>query len=44
MLSLPHSIVTLMIDQVAGIDYSLVGAPRVTSQGLDTPFKVRGLG
>ncbi|XP_005858318.2 PREDICTED: lipopolysaccharide-binding protein [Myotis brandtii] len=31
--------VTLMIDQVAGIDYSLVGAPQVTSQGLDTPFK-----
>ncbi|XP_043739809.1 lipopolysaccharide-binding protein-like [Cervus elaphus] len=31
--------VTLMIDQIAGIDYSLVGAPQVTSQGLDTPFK-----
>ncbi|XP_045430588.1 lipopolysaccharide-binding protein-like [Pipistrellus kuhlii] len=31
--------VTMMIDQVAGIDYSLVGAPQVTSQGLDTPFK-----
>ncbi|XP_059563495.1 lipopolysaccharide-binding protein-like [Myotis daubentonii] len=28
-----------MIDQVAGIDYSLVGAPQVTSQGLDTPFR-----
>ncbi|KAF3824882.1 hypothetical protein GH733_010216, partial [Mirounga leonina] len=28
-----------MIDQVAGIDYSLVGAPQVTSQVLDTPFK-----
>ena len=35
-------IVTSMIDQIAGIDYSLVGAPQVTSQGLDTPFKVRG--
>ncbi|XP_070276412.1 lipopolysaccharide-binding protein-like isoform X2 [Myotis yumanensis] len=33
--------VTLMIDQVAGIDYSLVGAPQVTSQGLDTPFKIQ---
>uniref|UniRef100_G1M045 Bactericidal permeability-increasing protein n=1 Tax=Ailuropoda melanoleuca TaxID=9646 RepID=G1M045_AILME len=31
--------VILMIDQVAGIDYSLVGAPQVTSQILDTPFK-----
>nr|XP_036868682.1 lipopolysaccharide-binding protein-like [Manis javanica] len=31
--------VTLMIDQVAGIDYSLVGAPQVTSQFLDTSFK-----
>ncbi|XP_036101387.1 lipopolysaccharide-binding protein-like [Molossus molossus] len=31
--------VTLMIDKVAGIDYSLVGAPWVTSEGLDTPFK-----
>ncbi|XP_008696326.1 lipopolysaccharide-binding protein-like isoform X1 [Ursus maritimus] len=31
--------VILMIDQVAGIDYSLVGAPQVTSQVLDTPFK-----
>ncbi|XP_014643054.1 PREDICTED: lipopolysaccharide-binding protein-like [Ceratotherium simum simum] len=31
--------VTWMIDQVAGIDYSLVGAPQVTSQCLDTPFK-----
>ncbi|ELK29595.1 Lipopolysaccharide-binding protein [Myotis davidii] len=31
--------VTLMIDEVAGIDYSLVGAPQVTSQGLDTPFR-----
>uniref|UniRef100_A0A9L0TCC5 Bactericidal permeability-increasing protein n=1 Tax=Equus caballus TaxID=9796 RepID=A0A9L0TCC5_HORSE len=31
--------VTSMIDQVAGIDYSLVGAPQVTSQCLDTPFK-----
>ncbi|XP_032275821.1 lipopolysaccharide-binding protein-like [Phoca vitulina] len=28
-----------MIDQVASIDYSLVGAPQVTSQVLDTPFK-----
>ncbi|XP_004415370.1 PREDICTED: lipopolysaccharide-binding protein-like [Odobenus rosmarus divergens] len=28
-----------MIDQVAGIDYSLVDAPEVTSQVLDTPFK-----
>ncbi|XP_030891043.1 lipopolysaccharide-binding protein-like [Leptonychotes weddellii] len=28
-----------MIDQVAGIDYSLVGAPQVTSQVLDIPFK-----
>lgn len=42
MLSLSCSIVTLMIDQIAGIDYSLVGAPQVTSQGLDTHFKVRG--
>lgn len=33
-----------MIDQVAGIDYSLVGAPQVTSQFLDTSFKVRGYG
>ncbi|XP_039719652.1 lipopolysaccharide-binding protein-like [Pteropus medius] len=31
--------VTLMIDQVAGIDYSLVGAPQVTSQDLDMPLK-----
>nr|XP_020764734.1 lipopolysaccharide-binding protein-like isoform X2 [Odocoileus virginianus texanus] len=31
--------VTLMVDQIAGIDYSLVGAPQVTSQGLDIPFK-----
>nr|CAI9712847.1 unnamed protein product [Rangifer tarandus platyrhynchus] len=31
--------VTLMVDQIAGIDYSLVGAPQVTSQGLDVPFK-----
>ncbi|XP_045151441.1 lipopolysaccharide-binding protein-like [Echinops telfairi] len=31
--------VTLMIDEVAGIDYSLIDAPQVTSQGLDTPFK-----
>lgn len=31
--------VTLMIDQTAGIDYSLVGAPQVNSQVLDTPFK-----
>ncbi|XP_077635010.1 LOW QUALITY PROTEIN: lipopolysaccharide-binding protein-like [Crocuta crocuta] len=31
--------VILMIDQVAGIDYSLVGAPQVTSQVIDTPFK-----
>lgn len=29
-----------MIDQTAGIDYSLVGAPQVNSQVLDTPFKV----
>ena len=35
-------IVTSMVDQIAGIDYSLVGAPQVTSQGLDIPFKVRG--
>ncbi|XP_041588894.1 lipopolysaccharide-binding protein-like isoform X2 [Vulpes lagopus] len=28
-----------MIDQVASIDYSLIGAPQVTSQVLDTPFK-----
>ncbi|XP_073736538.1 lipopolysaccharide-binding protein-like isoform X1 [Callorhinus ursinus] len=32
--------VSSRIDQVAGIDYSLVGAPKVTSQVLDTPFKV----
>ncbi|XP_069907949.1 lipopolysaccharide-binding protein isoform X2 [Oryctolagus cuniculus] len=31
--------VTTVIDQFAGIDYSLVGAPEVTSEGLDTPFK-----
>nr|XP_019605806.1 PREDICTED: lipopolysaccharide-binding protein-like [Rhinolophus sinicus] len=31
--------VTMMIDQVAGIDYSLVGAPQATSTFLDTPFK-----
>ncbi|XP_039082994.1 lipopolysaccharide-binding protein-like [Hyaena hyaena] len=31
--------VILMIDQVAGIDYSLVGAPQVTSQVIDTPFR-----
>ncbi|XP_044909575.1 lipopolysaccharide-binding protein-like isoform X1 [Felis catus] len=31
--------VIAMIDQVAGIDYSLVGAPQVTSQVIDTPFK-----
>ncbi|MXQ86747.1 hypothetical protein E5288_WYG013115 [Bos mutus] len=31
--------VTSMIDQIAGIDYRLVGAPQVTFQGLDTPFK-----
>nr|XP_025731519.1 lipopolysaccharide-binding protein-like isoform X1 [Callorhinus ursinus]XP_025731520.1 lipopolysaccharide-binding protein-like isoform X1 [Callorhinus ursinus]XP_025731521.1 lipopolysaccharide-binding protein-like isoform X1 [Callorhinus ursinus]XP_025731522.1 lipopolysaccharide-binding protein-like isoform X1 [Callorhinus ursinus]XP_025731523.1 lipopolysaccharide-binding protein-like isoform X1 [Callorhinus ursinus]XP_025731524.1 lipopolysaccharide-binding protein-like isoform X1 [Callorhi len=31
--------VSSRIDQVAGIDYSLVGAPKVTSQVLDTPFK-----
>ncbi|KAM9590340.1 LOW QUALITY PROTEIN: lipopolysaccharide-binding protein-like [Trichechus inunguis] len=30
---------TSVIDQVAGIDYSLVGAPQVTSQGLDIPFQ-----
>uniref|UniRef100_A0A8P0NB35 Bactericidal permeability-increasing protein n=2 Tax=Canis lupus familiaris TaxID=9615 RepID=A0A8P0NB35_CANLF len=28
-----------MIDQVASIDYSLIGAPQVNSQVLDTPFK-----
>ncbi|XDC61340.1 hypothetical protein R6Z07M_012522 [Ovis aries] len=39
LLSGDRGIVTLMIDQIAGIDYSLVGAPQVTSQGLDTPFK-----
>ncbi|KAM6163849.1 lipopolysaccharide-binding protein-like [Rhynchocyon petersi] len=31
--------VTSMIDQVAGIDYSLAKAPQVTSQGLDIFFK-----
>ncbi|XP_033622990.1 lipopolysaccharide-binding protein-like [Fukomys damarensis] len=31
--------VTLVIDQVASLDYRLVGAPCVTSEGLDTPFK-----
>ncbi|XP_035865352.1 lipopolysaccharide-binding protein-like [Phyllostomus discolor] len=36
--------VILEIDQVAFIDYRLVGAPQVTSQGLDVPFKVRGCG
>ncbi|XP_066242212.1 lipopolysaccharide-binding protein-like [Saccopteryx leptura] len=36
--------VTLAIDQIAGIDYSLVGAPRVTSRALDTPFKGKFFG
>ncbi|XP_008573672.1 PREDICTED: lipopolysaccharide-binding protein [Galeopterus variegatus] len=31
--------VTVMIDQIAGIDCSLVGAPQVTSEGLDLPSK-----
>ncbi|XP_045689136.1 lipopolysaccharide-binding protein-like [Phyllostomus hastatus] len=31
--------VILEMDQVAFIDYRLVGAPQVTSQGLDIPFK-----
>ncbi|KAM6147848.1 lipopolysaccharide-binding protein-like [Erethizon dorsatum] len=31
--------VTLMIDEVASLNYSLVGAPQVTPEGLDTPFK-----
>ncbi|XP_053526988.1 lipopolysaccharide-binding protein-like [Artibeus jamaicensis] len=31
--------VTLKIDQVAFINYCLVGAPQVTSEGLDIPFK-----
>ncbi|XP_058535406.1 lipopolysaccharide-binding protein-like [Ochotona princeps] len=31
--------VTTVIDQFAGIDYSLVGAPQVTAEGLDTSFK-----
>ncbi|XP_054995919.1 lipopolysaccharide-binding protein-like [Sorex araneus] len=31
--------VTVMVDDVASIDYRLVGAPVVTSQALDTPFK-----
>ncbi|ELR56193.1 Lipopolysaccharide-binding protein [Bos mutus] len=34
-----YTFVTSMIDQIAGIDYRLVGAPQVTFQGLDTPFK-----
>ncbi|XP_047602015.1 lipopolysaccharide-binding protein-like [Lutra lutra] len=36
--------VILMIDQIAGIDYSLVGAPQVNSQVLDTPFKGKFFG
>ncbi|XP_063104430.1 lipopolysaccharide-binding protein-like [Cavia porcellus] len=28
-----------MIDETASLDYRLVGAPQVTSEGLDTPFK-----
>ncbi|KAM8774548.1 lipopolysaccharide-binding protein-like [Rhynchonycteris naso] len=36
--------VTLEIDQIAGIDYSLVGAPQVTSRVLDTPFKGKFFG
>ncbi|XP_005392644.1 PREDICTED: lipopolysaccharide-binding protein-like [Chinchilla lanigera] len=31
--------VTVMIDKVASLDYRLVGAPQVTSEGLDIPFK-----
>ncbi|XP_023570636.1 lipopolysaccharide-binding protein-like isoform X1 [Octodon degus] len=31
--------VTTMIDEVASLDYRLVGAPQVTSEGLDIPFK-----
>ncbi|XP_058143055.1 lipopolysaccharide-binding protein-like [Dasypus novemcinctus] len=31
--------VTWLIDEVAGIDYSLVDAPMVSSQGLDVFFK-----
>ncbi|XP_062948133.1 lipopolysaccharide-binding protein-like [Cynocephalus volans] len=31
--------VTVMIDQIAGIDCSLVGAPQVASEGLDLPYK-----
>ncbi|KAG3263254.1 lipopolysaccharide-binding protein-like [Ictidomys tridecemlineatus] len=31
--------VTLMIDQVAGIDYRLFGAPQVTSKSVDIPIK-----
>ncbi|KAM8920292.1 lipopolysaccharide-binding protein-like [Lycaon pictus] len=38
-LSLSCSTVISMIDQVASIDYSLIGAPQVNSQVLDTPFK-----
>lgn len=41
---LSYFTVTTVIDQFAGIDYSLVGAPEVTSEGLDTPFKVRDRG
>ncbi|XP_036899941.1 lipopolysaccharide-binding protein-like [Sturnira hondurensis] len=36
--------VTLKIDQVAFVDYRLVGAPQVTSQGMDVPFKGKFFG
>ncbi|XP_023570637.1 lipopolysaccharide-binding protein-like isoform X2 [Octodon degus] len=35
--------VTTMIDEVASLDYRLVGAPQVTSEGLDIPFKLARL-
>ncbi|KAF7465771.1 Hypothetical predicted protein [Marmota monax] len=35
----PASLVTLMIDQVAGIDYRLFRAPQVTSKSVDIPIK-----
>lgn len=41
-LPLSYLTVTVMIDETASLDYRLVGAPQVTSEGLDTPFKVRG--
>ena len=43
-LSLPRFTVTTKIDHLAGLDYSLMGAPQATDQTLDVIFKVRVLG